>query len=62
MSHALCASLEMTQVQFLPVTDHPLNVNGLLNRYACQLMLSTMPFKCYTAQPTTSSLQGYSGA
>lgn len=62
MSDAACAFVEMTKVPLLPVTDHPLNVNGLLNRYACQLMLSTMPFQCYTAQPTTSSLQGYSRA
>lgn len=53
---------EVAKVPLLPVTDHPLNVNGLLNRYACQLMLSTVSFKCYTAQPTTSSLQGYSAA
>lgn len=58
----MCALVELTKVPLVPVTDHPLNVNGLLNRYACQLMLSTMPFKCYAVQPATPSLQGYSRA
>lgn len=57
---ALCISAD---TQLLPVTDHLLNVNGLANRYACQLTLSTMPDKTlYGAQPTVSSLEAYSRA
>lgn len=57
---ALCISADS---QLSPVTDHRLNVNGLANRCACQLALSTLPDKAlYGAPRTVASLRACSRA